>query len=256
MLIDTHCHLDFEQFNNDRSQVIQRAIENKIEYIINVNSDIACAGILKDLAEQNHNIYFTLGHHPHYAEKFNRAILEEIKPFFNHNKLVAIGEIGLDYYRNLSKKDNQEIVFREFISLSKVLLLPLIIHCRESENEVFEILNKEFDNFSKIVFHCFSASQDFLSKCLAKDAMFSFTGNITYPNAFRIRELVNNIPIEKIMIETDAPFLPPQQMRGKRNEPSYVHFVAQEISRIKNITFEEVSKQTSYNARKFFKLGS
>jgi len=254
MLIDTHCHLDFDQFDSDRELVIKRALGNKVEYIINVNSDISSAKKVKDLAQEYPSIFFTIGHHPHYAEKFRKNIIDEIKPLFEHPKLVAIGEVGLDYYRNLSKKESQIKVFNEFIGLSKQLSLPLITHCRESENDIFDILNKEFKDFRNIVFHCFSGTRDFLEKCLSRDAMFSFTGNITYPKAVNLRSIIKMMPLEKIMLETDAPYLAPQKMRGKRNEPSYVHFVAQEISAIKGISFEEVAKQTSLNARIFFKL--
>jgi len=254
MLIDTHCHLDFSQFDNDREAVIKRAKDNKIDSLINVASSIESSFRSKALADKFDNIFFSIGCHPHYADKFNKDEIVKLEDIVNSNKLVAIGEIGLDYYRNLSDKVNQKDVFREFIKLSKKLNLPLIIHCRESQADIYSILKDEFDNFKEIVFHCFSGPEDFLDKCLSQGAMFSFTANITYPKAVKLKELVKRIPLENIMLETDAPYLSPQKFRGRRNEPSYVHFVAQEIATLKDQALQEIASITTQNAKRFFKL--
>ena len=254
MLIDTHCHLDFNQFNDDRDEVIKRAKLNKIEYIINVGSSAISSINSKELADKYDNIFFTIGFHPHYAEEFNEKDLEKIKNLTKSNKLVAIGEIGLDYYKSFSDKDKQKDVFIEFIRLSRSLDLPLIIHSRESHSDTYSILKDESKNFSKIVFHCFSGSDDFLDKCLDLEAMFSFTANITYPKANRLKEQVKRIPLQRIMLETDSPYLAPQKYRGQRNEPSYIHFIAEELASLKGMNFKDIAEITTQNAKMFFKL--
>jgi TatD DNase family protein len=251
MLVDTHCHLDFPQFDSDRDSVIQRATDNKIKYIINVGSSLESSLRAKGLAEKFEYIFFSVGQHPHEADKF---IKEKFDSLFNSKKLVAIGEVGLDYYRNLSQAHTQKEVFKYFIAIAKKLSLPLIIHCRESEKDTYQILKDNLEDFKKVVFHCFSGTKDFLDTCYGLGAMFSFTANITYPNAKGLRGLIKEIPLERVMLETDAPYLAPQVYRGRRNEPSYVHFVAQQLALVKNISLEEVSQVTTENAERFFKL--
>ena len=254
MLIDTHCHLDFSQFDSDRAAVIKRATDNKIDYLINIATDIDSSFRSKDLADKFSSVFFTIGYHPHYADKFNKDDIGKLDSLVENKKLVAIGEVGLDYYRNLSSRDKQKEAFREFFRLAKKLDLPLIVHCRESQTDIYSILKDEFSDFRKVVFHCFSGPEDFMDRCLELGAMFSFTANITYPKAMKLKILVRKIPLEKIMLETDSPYLAPQKFRGQRNEPSYVHFVAQELASIKNTTFEEIATTTTQNAKRFFKL--
>ncbi|MDD5618440.1 MAG: TatD family hydrolase [Candidatus Omnitrophica bacterium] len=259
MLIDTHCHLDFPQFDKDRESVIKRAIDNKINYLINVGSSFESSLKSQELSHKFENIFFSVGQHPHCADEFDKltkenGFKEKFDGLLNNKKLVAIGEIGLDYYRNLSDKDNQKKIFRHFIDISKKLNLPVIIHCRESEEDTYNILKEELADFKKVVFHCFSGMRDFFNKCYELGAMFSLTANITYPKAIQLRELIKEMPLDRIMLETDSPYLPPQKFRGKRNEPSYVNFVAQELALLKNISFDEISQVTTQNAERFFKL--
>ncbi|MBL7197252.1 MAG: TatD family hydrolase [Candidatus Omnitrophica bacterium] len=278
MLIDTHCHLDFSQFDSDREAVIKRTKDNKIKYLINVGSSIESSFKSKDLADKFDNIFFSIGLHPHYADEFNKvdiisargarlppacwtgrdgqgsAFSGKLEELINSKKLVAIGEVGLDYFKSRSDRDKQKEVFLEFISLAKRLKLPLIIHCRDSQSDIYSILKDEFNDFRKIVFHCFSGPVDFLDKCLNLKAMFSFTANITYPKATKLKELAKRIPLDRIMIETDSPYLAPQKFRGQRNEPSYTHFVAQELASLRNISFQEIASITTQNAINFFNL--
>ncbi|MFC1709208.1 TatD family hydrolase [Candidatus Omnitrophota bacterium] len=254
MLIDTHCHLDFSHFDNDREAVIKRARDNKISYLINVGSSQESSFKSRDLADKFDNIFFSIGFHPHFADDFTKDIIAQFENELNSSKLVAIGEVGLDYFKSRSQRDKQKQVFLEFIRLSKKLDLPLVVHCRDSQEDVYSILKSEFDDFKKIVFHCFSGPQDFMEKCLVLGAMFSFTANITYPKATKLKELVKEIPLENIMLETDAPYLTPQKFRGQRNEPSYVHFVAQELALLKNLPLQEICDATTRNAVRFFKL--
>lgn len=254
MLIDTHCHLDFPQFDNDREAVIKRAKDNKIRYLINTGSSPESSLRSRDLADKFDDIFYSIGFHPHFADDFKKEVANELEIQASNNKLVAIGEVGLDYFKSQSAKDKQKEVFLEFIGLAKKLNLPLIIHCRDSQSDIYSILKDEFSDFRKIVFHCFSGPQDFLDKCLVLGAMFSFTANITYPKATILRELAKRLPLEKIMLETDSPYLAPQKFRGQRNEPSYVHYVAQELALLKNVSFQEIADITTQNAVKFFKL--
>lgn len=254
MLIDTHCHLDFSQFDSDREEVIKRAKDNKIEYLINIGSSLESSLKSKDLSDKFDNVFFSIGFHPHYVDEFNKDVLTKLKDLINNKKLLAIGEVGLDYFKSSSSKEEQKKVFLEFISLSKKLSLPLIIHCRESQTDIYNILKDEFSDFKKIVFHCFSGPRDFLDKCLQQGAMFSFTANITYPKATKLKDLVRDMPLDRIMLETDSPFLAPQKFRGQRNEPSYVHLVAQELALIKNTTFQDIADITTKSAKDFFGL--
>ncbi|MFH1621513.1 MAG: TatD family hydrolase [Candidatus Omnitrophota bacterium] len=254
MLIDTHCHLDFPQFDKDRDAVIKRSKDNKIKYIINVGSSINSSYKSRELADKFDNIYFSVGFHPHYADEFNDSIFDKLILDVNSEKLVAVGEVGLDYCKSRSGKVKQKEVFLKFIKLAKKLNLSLIIHCRESQNDIYSILKNEFSDFKKIVFHCFSGPVEFFEKCLDLGAMFSFTANVTFPKAIALKEIVKKVPLDKIMLETDAPYLAPQKFRGQRNEPSYVHLIAQEVARLKNLSFQDVSNFTTQNAISFFKL--
>jgi TatD DNase family protein len=229
----------------------------KITSIINVGSSLESSLKAKELSQRFEYIFFSAGQHPHYADKFpikDDLLKKQLDSLFDSKKLVAIGEIGLDYYRNLSDRYKQKEVFRYFVSIAKKLNLALIIHCRESQEDIYSILKEELADFTKVVFHCFSATENFFNKCYVLGAMFSFTANFTYPNASNLRELIKKIPLERIMLETDSPYLAPQKYRGQRNEPSYIHLIAQELALIKNIPFEEVANKTTQNAERFFKL--
>jgi len=261
MLIDTHCHLDFTQFDSDREEVIKRAKLNKVQAIINIGTDLNSSLKSRDIASEYDNIFFSLGFHPHYADDFNESLFKDgyifgqrIEDLTNNRKLVAIGEVGLDYYKSLSERKTQQKVFLRFIEISQKLNLPLVVHSRESQDDVFSILRSELDSLSQVVFHCFSGPFDFLEKCLDLGAMFSFTANVTYPKASAIRDFVRRLPLRNIMLETDAPYLSPQKFRGQRNEPAYVNLVAQEVAEIKNCSIEEVASTTTSNAKRFFNL--
>ncbi|MCM8763056.1 MAG: TatD family hydrolase [Candidatus Omnitrophica bacterium] len=251
-LIDTHCHLDFPEFDLDRDDVIRRAKDTGIGYIINIGSSLEGSRQAVALSKQYTFIYATVGIHPHEADKVNEEIYAQLKHLAKENKVVAIGEIGLDYYKNYSLISNQKKLFKTLAELAKDLGLPLIIHCRQAEEDVLEILKPLLPH--KIVLHCFSGNTDFLQACLDLGFFISFTLNITYKKAQNLRTLVKIAPLERIFLETDAPFLPPESLRGRRNEPAYVKILAEEIARIKDINFEEVAAITTANAQKFFNL--
>jgi len=255
MLIDTHCHLDFPEYSQDRDEVIQRAHDAGVETLINVSSEEKGCKASLALADKYPQIYAALGVHPHYAKDVNEELIARIREMARTGKkIVAIGEVGLDYFRNLSKKEDQLRVFRSFINLSKDLKLPLIIHSRDAAKDTLKVMAEEFDGGVRAVLHCFSAGEKYLEKFLAQGFYISFTANITYPNAERLREVVKACPLEKMMLETDCPYLSPQEHRGNRNEPSYVKLVAEEVARVKGIRVEEVAEVTTKNARKFFDI--
>lgn len=251
-LVDTHCHLDFPDFEQDRNMVIQRAKTQGIEYIINIGSSLEGSYKSLDLAKNYDFIYATVGLHPHEADKFDERIKKELEILAKEEKVVAIGEIGLDYYRNYSAVDKQKKLFLSLLKLAKDLKLPVVIHNRQAENDTLEIL-KEFYPLNVVV-HCFSGDENFLKDCLDLGFFISFTCNVTYKKADKLKSLVKLTPLERLMLETDAPFLPPEGLRGKRNEPAYVKYLAKEVSLLKELSLEEVAKMTTENAKKFFNL--
>ena len=252
MLIDTHCHLDFPEFDEDRDEVIRRAKSAGIGYIINIGSSLSGSKKALELSRQYDFIYATIGLHPHEADKFNDEARASIEGLVREDKVVAIGETGLDYYKNYSKTENQKALFRYLVQLAKDSGLPLVIHNRQAQDDTLKILNEVMP--MKAVVHCFSGDENFLKKCLDSGFFISFTCNITYKKAKDLRALVKLTPLNRLMLETDAPFLPPEGLRGKRNEPAYVKFLAEEIARIKEVGFEEVDRITTDNARRFFNL--
>ncbi len=252
MLVDTHCHLDFPEFDEDRDEVIRRAKSAGIGYIINIGSSLSGSKKALELSRQYDFIYATIGLHPHEADKFNDEARASIEGLVREDKVVAIGETGLDYYKNYSKAENQKALFRYLVKLAKDSGLPLVIHNRQAQDDTLKILNEVMP--MKAVVHCFSGDENFLKKCLDSGFFISFTCNITYKKAKDLRALVKLTPLNRLMLETDAPFLPPEGLRGKRNEPAYVKFLAEEIARIKEVGFEEVDRITTDNARRFFNL--
>jgi len=256
MLIDTHAHLDFPDFAKDRKEVLERARQAGIEYILNISSDFASNLKSLELASAYPEVYATLGIHPHHAKDIDKETLSKIKELAKNNKkVVGVGEIGLDFYKNLSPRENQIRILREFLELAKELSLPVIIHCRNAQKEALDILKKEARaSFLGGVFHCFSGDQNFLKEILDLGFYVSFTANITYANAQNLRELVKETPIERILLETDCPFLPPREKRGKRNEPAYLTYLSEEIASLKGLSIEDVSRITGLNACQLFKL--
>lgn len=252
MLIDTHCHLDFPDYDADRNEVVARAKENGVEYLINIGSSLKGSRDSVELAKQFGNIYAACGIHPHDADTATDAVIKEIKSFAANDKVVAIGEIGLDYFKNYSLPENQIKLFRKLNRLAKDLALPAVIHCRNAEKDVLQILREEIP--VKAVVHCFSGDELFLKSCLDLGFYVSFTCNITYKKAQGLRDVLKLVPLKRMMFETDAPFLPPEGLRGKRNEPSYVKELCERVAEIKGVPFAEIERATTANAVEFFGL--
>jgi len=252
MFIDTHCHLDFPEFNQDRDEVIRRTKAQGIDYIINIGSSLQGSKKSVELASTYDFIYATVGLHPHEADKFNQNTETILRDLASNDKVVAIGEIGLDYFKNYSRQENQKQLFISLLKLAKDLNLPAVIHNRQAEEDTLKILKEAMP--LKAVVHCFSGDQNFLIESLGLGFFISFTCNVTYKKADRLRMLLEAAPLERLMLETDAPFLAPEGYRGKRNEPTYIKILAEEVARIKQISIEEVAKTTTNNAKAFFNL--
>lgn len=252
--IDTHCHLDFPEFDTDREQVIERAKKAGVEYLINIGSSLAGTKKSLELAQRYAHIYATAGIHPHHAQGIAPADLELFKKLSGERKVVAIGEVGLDFYKNFSPPQAQRKIFNDLLQISLERKLPVIIHNRLANNEILDIIIDILGKSIRGVIHCFSGDELFLKKCLDLGFYISFTANITYQKADDLRQLVKITPVENMLLETDAPFLPPQSYRGKRNEPAYLKHLIEEISRLKGLSGEDIMRITTYNAKTLFSL--
>lgn len=250
---DSHAHLNLPHYENDRSEVLGKIFETGVEKIINPGVDIETIESAIQLAEKYPGkIYSAIGFHPQDAIKWKDEYYDLLKEYSKKECVVAIGEIGLDYYWDTSPKDLQHEVFIKQINLAKETKLPVIIHTRDSHEDTLKLLKENQADKTGGVFHCFSGDTDFAHRCLEINFYLSFAGNITFKNAQSLRDAVKEIPLEKILIETDSPYLTPVPDRGKRNDSSYVRFVAQKIAEIKGVSEEEVSETTFKNALELF----
>ncbi|MFH1791682.1 MAG: TatD family hydrolase [Candidatus Omnitrophota bacterium] len=255
MIIDTHCHLDFPEFTEDLPLVMENARRAGVSVMINVASGVeGCAGGER-LASAYKEVFFTIGVHPHNAGRVNRDDIKALAEKFRHSaKLVAVGEVGLDYYRDLSPRPKQEEVFRLFLGLKKELGLPVIVHSRNAGPETLSALKRETPVPIDGVMHCFSGDREYLGKVLDLGMHVSFTCNVTFDSAARLRDTLKHVPLDRLLLETDAPFLAPQKYRGQRNEPAYLECLVEAVSVIKGIDKEEVRNATTFNAKTLFGL--
>lgn len=254
MLIDTHCHLDFSDYDKDRDEVISRARQAGIGAIINIGTNLESSSRCIELAKNFDLIFATIGVHPHYADALDDKALGLLNNLADFKKVIAVGEVGLDYYKSKVSNDLQKRAFISLIRISKEKKLPLIIHNRDAHRDILDILKAELHPPIRGVIHCFSGDENFLKDCLDSGLYISFTCNLTYKKTDRLRQLARQVPLDRLFLETDAPFLSPQNFRGKRNEPSYLHFLAEEIAKIKGIEKEKISDITTNNAKRFFNL--
>ncbi len=252
-MIDTHCHLNDGVYDSDRKQVVDDAILAGIEYIIVPATKPDDFDKTIAIAEEYERIYCAIGVHPHDASAVNDAVLCRIEELAKHPKVVAIGEIGLDYHYNFSPHDVQKKVLAEQIAIANKLNLPIIVHNRESENDMMDVLHANITSSTEGVFHCFSGDLEFLRKCLDINFRISFTANITFMKN-NMDLIIENTPMDRIMLETDSPYMAPKPNRGKRNVPQAVSAVAEKISIIKKNSLNEVIQMTTSNAKKLFKL--
>ena len=251
-LYDTHAHIDDEQFDCDRDAVIEKIKASNVGLLNNIGADMKSShdGVL--LAEKYDFIYATVGVHPNETKNMTDACLETLRRLSAHEKVVAIGEIGLDYHYDDTDPETQKHWFRAQLNLAKELDMPVVIHDRESKGECIEILKQS--GVKKAVIHCFSGSAETAKELINLGFFISFTGVITFKNARRAIEALSVIPIERLFIETDCPYMAPEPFRGSRNDSSYVYRIAEKISEVKNLPFEEVVRITTENAIKFFNI--
>lgn len=252
MFFDTHAHLNAEQYEEDLEVVVERALAEGVTNMVVVGFDRPTIEKAMELAEAYDFIYACVGWHPVDAIDMTDEDLVWIEELAAHPKVVAIGEMGLDYYWDKSPKDVQKEVFRKQIRLAKKVKLPIVIHNREATADIVEILKEE--NAAEVggIMHCFSGSVEVAKACVEMNFLISLGGPVTFKNAKKPKEVAAEIPLDKLLIETDCPYLAPHPYRGKRNEPSYVKLVAEQIAEIKEISVEEVAKATTGNAKKIF----
>ncbi|SFB22647.1 MULTISPECIES: TatD family hydrolase [unclassified Bacillus (in: firmicutes)] len=252
MLFDTHVHLNAEQFNEDLKETIERALDEGVTKMVVVGFDRPTITKAMELAERYDFIYACVGWHPVDAIDMTDDDLKWIEELASHPKVVAIGEMGLDYYWDKSPKEIQKEVFRKQIRLAKKVKLPIVIHNRDATSDIVEILKEE--NAAEVggIMHCFSGSVEVARECVEMNFYISLGGPVTFKNAKKPKEVAAEIPLEKLLIETDCPYLTPHPYRGKRNEPAYVKLVAEQIAEIKGLSLEEVANATTENAKIVF----
>lgn len=254
MLIDTHVHLNAHQYDEDLEAVIQRARDGGIDRMIVVGFDEETIKRTMELIDTYPFIYGVIGWHPVDAIDYTDDYEAWIKELVKHPKIVAVGEMGLDYHWDKSPKDVQKEVFKRQIALAKEVNLPIVIHNREATQDVIDILKSEGASEVGGVMHSFSGSKEICDEVLKLNFMISLGGPVTFKNAKQPKEIAKHVPLNRLLIETDAPYLTPHPYRGKRNEPAYVKLVAEEIADLRGIMYEEVAKETTKNAERLFKL--
>lgn len=255
MLIDSHAHLDDKKYDLDRKYLIENLKENKVELVINIGADLQSSKNSVNLAKEYENIYAAVGIHPHSAKDVTNETLEELKALSKEEKVIAIGEIGLDYHYDYSPRDIQKEQFIAQIKLAKQVNLPVVIHSREATKDTLDIIREETgDGKLSGVIHAFSGSPEIAREYIKLGFLISVGGTLTFKNARVVKEVVEAIPLEHMIIETDSPYLTPVPYRGKRNEPMFVRYVADEIARIKDINVEEVISVTNENTKRVFDI--
>ncbi|MFC1483257.1 TatD family hydrolase [Candidatus Margulisiibacteriota bacterium] len=254
MIIDTHAHLHFDDYSGQVNQVVEQALKGGVEAIVNVGIDLDDNKKAIKLAERFENVYAAVGNHPHgAADDIDESVFDEIKKLSDHDKVKAIGEIGYDFYKSEFAEESQTKMFSRMLDIAVDVKLPVIVHSREAEGETLTLLS-EYEKKVRGVVHCFSGSLMFAQALLDMGYLISFTGVATFKNATGIRDIIKEIPLEKIMVETDCPYLAPDPYRGKRNEPAYVTYIAEKIAQVKGVSFDEVCRVTTATAREFFNL--
>lgn len=253
-LFDTHTHLNDKQFSGDLPEVLGRAYEAGVKEMAVVGYDLPSSQSALKLAKNHQGLYAIIGVHPHYASSLNDEVLYKLKILAEEPEVVAIGEIGLDYYRNLSPRDVQEDAFLQQIKLAQDLKKPIVIHDRDAHGDTMDILRTKKAGVNGGILHCFSGSWEMARQCMTMGFHISIAGPVTYHNANRLLEVAKLVPLDRLLIETDCPYLSPHPFRGKRNEPARVRLVAEKIAQLRKISLEKLGEATRENARKVFLL--
>lgn len=251
MFVDSHTHIQLSQFDQDRDSVLERAVTAKVNTILIIGFDLDTSLGAIELAEKYDNLYATVGMHPHDAKKLTPDILDKFRRKLEHPKVIAVGEIGLDYYRNLSAPQIQKKAFEMQLDLAEEKDMPIIIHNRDAYMDILPILEGRNGKIRGVL-HCFTGDVELMHRSLETGFYIGIGGIVTYPNAKNVQKVAEKIPLERLLIETDCPWLTPQFRRGKRNEPSYVHAVAEKIAEIRDMTIESIGHITTQNFNTLF----
>ncbi len=253
-MIDSHAHLQDKEFRNDLDKVLARATQAGVEKIVCIGFDYSASQKAVELTRKSQNIYATVGIHPHDAKTLDDQTLEKIYNLALNPQVVAIGEIGLDYYRNLSPVEQQKKAFVEQIKIARELGKPVVIHDRDAHQDVLDIIKKEKAGINGGIMHCYSGHLPLALELIKEGFYISFAGPLTFKNAKKTHEVAQKINIDRVLVETDCPYLTPEPHRGKRNEPAYVKLVAQKLAELRGMTLEEISRITSANSRRVFRM--
>ncbi len=249
-LIDTHCHIYYKDFLPDWDDMLKRASDSGVRGMIVVGADLESSRQAIDIASRYENIFCTVGIHPHDAEGVDDAALNSIRELSAHPKCVAIGEIGLDFYRNRSPRKDQEDLFARLLRMASELDKPVVIHDRDAHSETLSMIHGA--GIEKGVMHCFSGNMEFAKQCLDQGLYISIPGTVTYPSNEQLRDVVRSVPVERLLLETDCPYLSPVPHRGKRNEPSYTRITAEKVAELRGLTVDDVARITTMNAGRLF----
>ena len=251
MFVDTHIHLDLYNDTNVE-KLIEEALGSDVGLLIDVGIDITSSRLAVGFAAKYSNVYAIVGVHPHEAKSIDQKTLEELKSLAKESKVVAVGEMGLDYYRNLSPKNLQKEAFLSQLNLAKDLDLPVVVHDRDAHEDIVKILKEASVSPGRALIHCFSGNVEFLDEIMEMGYYISIGGPVTFKNAKNVAEVVRAVPLERLLLETDGPYLAPHPHRGKVNKPALLPLIAQGVAEIKEITFAEIERVTTKNALRFF----
>lgn len=251
MLFDSHAHVDDSRFDEDRNEVIKRAAEAGLVGILNAGACMESSARSITLAQEQDMVYAAVGIHPHDAKEAKDHDYEQLAVWSSLAKVVAIGEIGLDYYYDMSPRDVQQQVFVRHIDVARQMGKPIIIHDRDAHGDVMTILKKEAKGLTGVL-HCFSGSLEMAKEVIKMGFYVSFAGPVTYAKDGKLKEVAASVPLERILVETDCPYLTPQPYRGRRNEPAHVKFTAEEVARVRGMDFEALAEAATANTKRLF----
>ncbi len=257
MLIDSHCHLSFKDYSpEDLQNILSRAADSEVSFMITIGAGEGVDGnrAALEVAQKYPQVFCTVGIHPHDASLVDNAVMQQLGEWALHERVVAIGEMGLDFHYSHSPHDKQEEVLHQQIELAQSINKPIVIHDRDAGDRTHDILKEHGVKPGQVMIHCFTGSKSLAQKYLDLGCFISFTGIVTFKKSEELRDVVRLVPVERMLIETDSPYLAPEPFRGKKNEPSFVRHVASKIAEVKNLSFEDVARITTLNAKRFFSL--
>ena len=252
-IIDSHCHLNFPQFKDNLDEIVNRALSNKVSRMITISTKLSEINDLELISNKYNQVYNTVGVHPHECKNYKNITIDDLLKYTKNPKCVGIGESGLDFHYNNSPKETQINLFKIHIEASRAASLPLIVHTRDADNETIDVLENEMkkEKFTGLI-HCFGTSKELAERAIDLGFYISISGIITFNKSDQLRKIVKKLPIERLLVETDAPYLAPEPFRGKCNEPSYITETAKFVSSLLNIPFDDFAKKTTENFYSLF----